>query len=67
MDKQKRGYSFSCYYQFCNVTVWKDSGVVFIVDDAFIGGKEQYIAGKVHNKTTGDYSGYCKVKLIFIQ
>ena len=64
MEKQNSGYSFSIYSQFLNITVWKDSGLVYFVDNDFDGDDEKYIAAKVNDKRNQVYSGYRKVNFL---
>ena len=57
MENQTRGTSFSIYSRFLNITVWKDGGLVFMVNNDFPGNDDRLIAAKVNDKENKEYHG----------
>ena len=50
IEKQNGGISFSIYSRNLNITIWKDSVLVYFVDNDFWGTDEQYIVPKINKK-----------------
>ena len=61
---QHRGFSFSVYSQYCNLTTWIYGGIVYFADNDYAGDTEEYIAAQVHDKKKTVYSGYRKVTML---
>ena len=50
MEAQTRGTFIQLHSECLNITVWRDSGVVFIADNNVKAGGAQIICAKVHDK-----------------
>ena len=55
---QHKGFSFSVYSQYCNLTAWVEGGVVYFADKDYNGDSKEYIAAKVHEKKRKQYYGF---------
>ena len=57
MEAQTRGTFIQIFSEYLNITVWKDSGVVFIADNDVKAGETEDICAKVYDKKKKEWHG----------
>ena len=66
MEAQTRGTFIQIFSEYLNITVWKDSGVVFIADNDVKGGEAEDICAKVYDKKKKEWHGHRTVPIFTI-